>query len=183
MCADERSNKKTYEVNPAFRSYDEAYYNALLPFIKGEVLDVGCGAGMFIIEYSKKDDVVSVVGIDKYIDEMPTDNPKVVAMQFKLPEEFGVSKDSAKFDTVVATEFLEHIKREDLEPMLEKIKAVMQPDALFVGSTPNKITETTNPYHLYEYTLTELVGILKNYFSDVQAWDTGKNCTVWIAKI
>lgn len=181
--ADERSNETTYKLNPDFRNYDLAYYNALMPYIKGEVLDVGCGAGMFIREYSKKDEVISVIGIDKYIDEMPKDDPKVIAMQFKLPEEFGVSKDSAKFDTVVSTEFIEHIERKDLEPMLEKIKGVLKPDGLFVGSTPNKITETTNPYHLYEYTLTELVGILKKYFSEVEAFDNGRNCTCWIAKI
>lgn len=179
----ERCTEQVHKEDPRMKTYDFAYYNELSPYISGEVLDIGCGAGMFIKEYAKKDEVVSVLGIDKYIDEMPQEISKVTSCAFILPDELGVNKDSAKFDTIVSTEFLEHISREKLEEMLGKIKGLLKESGVFVGSTPNKIAPTTNPFHLYEYTLTELVSILKNYFSDVEAWDNGQDCILWVAKV
>ncbi len=177
----ERCNDEVYEKNPHILAYDWEYYNQLLPLIQGEVLDIGCGAGTFVREYAKKDTVTSVVAIDKYIDEMP-EIDKVVSMQFVLPDELGVSKDSAKYDTIVSTEFIEHIDRDKLEPLLEKVKLLLKDDGVFVGSTPNKIAPTTNPYHLYEYTLEELLGIFQNHFSIVDMHDNGQFCTIWKAK-
>ncbi len=176
----ERSTLQTHKDNIHQEKYDWEYYKQLLPYIKGEVLDVGCGAGMFVSVYAKKDEVTSVIGIDKYTDEFPQIE-KAQAMQFNLPDEFGISPEAAKFDTVVSTEFIEHIRRDQLEPMLEKIKFVMKDDGVFVGSTPNKIAPTTNEFHLYEYTLIELLGIFKNYFTEVEMWDNGQNCTLWKA--
>lgn len=180
--ADERSTHATHKRDKNMVKYDWKYYEQLLPYISGEVLDLGCGAGMFIEQYSKKDDVVSVLGLDKFIEEAPV-LPKVTYEKFILPDELGVSKDSAQFDTIVSTEFLEHIEREKLESLLEKVKGLLKLDGIFVGSTPNKKKETTNPYHLYEYTLNELASIFHNYFSDVEIWDNGQNCVNWKCKL
>ena len=36
------------------------------------------------------------------------------------------------FDTVVSTEFIEHIEREQLEPLLEDIKKRIKEDGVFI---------------------------------------------------
>jgi 2-polyprenyl-3-methyl-5-hydroxy-6-metoxy-1,4-benzoquinol methylase len=177
--AAERCNDQVYKENPDMIKYDRAYQDQLMPYIQGDVLDVGCGAGTFVREYIKKDEVKSVLAIDKYIDEMPV-HEKITSIKWDLPLKFF---NDNKFDTIVATEFIEHIKREDLEPLLEIVKKHLKPTGFFVGSTPNKVAPTTNPFHLYEYTLPELGGILKNYFSEVEIWDNGKYCSLWKAKI
>lgn len=181
--AKERCNEELHKQDPKMKKYDWAYYEQLMPYIKGEVLDIGCGAGMFTKEYAKKDEVVSVFAIDKYIDEMPTDNPKIISDKFIIPDELGVNEQSAKFDTIVSTEFIEHIEREKLDELLKFVKGSLNPDGLFVGSTPNKIAPTKNPFHLYEYTLNELLSIFREYFGEVEMWDNGQNCTLWTAKL
>ena len=177
--AHERSTEYTHTLNPNQKRYDWAYYNALMPYITGYVLDIGAGAGMFAKEYSKKEEVTNVTCIDKYTDELPTED-KIEKVNWVCPEKLPLT---GKFDTIVSTEFIEHIEREQLEPLLEQIKAVMKEDGVFVGSTPNKQVPTTNPYHLYEYTLPELTDIFKKYFSEVTTWDTNVDfCTVWVCK-
>lgn len=177
--ADERSTRETHARDKHCERYDWEYYKQLLPLISGDVLDIGSGAGMFVEQYAKKEEVKSITCLDKYLDELVQDD-KVERVNWKCPEplpELGV------FDTVVSTEFIEHIERGQLEPLLEQIKGTMHKDSVFIGSTPNKIAPTTNPYHLYEYTLSELLSIFKNYFTEVEAWDNGQNCTLWKAKL
>lgn len=176
--AHERSTEITHKENPNQERYDWAYYNALMPYITGNVLDIGAGAGMFVKEYSKKDEVNTVTCLDKYTEELPTID-KVIRTDWVFPQELP----DQLFDTVVSTEFIEHIEREKLEPLLEDIVHALKEDGVFVGSTPNKQVPTTNPYHLYEYTLTELTEILLDYFSVVKTWDTNVDfCTVWVCK-
>ncbi len=179
--AKERCNEELHRKDPRMKKYDWAYYSQLLPHISGEVLDIGCGAGMFVREYAKRDEVASVLAIDKYVEEMPQLD-KVHSERFTIPDELGYSEDSAKFDTIVSTEFVEHIERNKLEPLLEFVRNSLKDGGLFVGSTPNKIAPTTNPYHLHEYTLSELLSIYKPYFTEVEMWDNGQNCTLWKAK-
>lgn len=176
--AHERSTEITHRENPNQKQYDWNYYKALMPNISGDVLDIGAGAGMFAKEYAQKEQVNSVTCIDKYTDELPTLD-KIEKVNWVCPEKLPVEN---VFDTIVSTEFIEHIEKDQFEPLLEQIKEVMHADSVFLGSTPNKVSPTTNPYHLYEYTLQELKEILQKHFSNVQAWDCGEYCTVWVCK-
>jgi 2-polyprenyl-3-methyl-5-hydroxy-6-metoxy-1,4-benzoquinol methylase len=177
--AHERSTEITHKENPNQEKYDWAYYNALMPFITGYVLDIGAGAGMFAKEYAKKEEVEKVYCIDKYTEQLP-ELDKIIKINWVCPEKLPVA---GKFETIVSTEFIEHIEREQLEPLLEQIKEQLHEGGVFVGSTPNKQVSTTNPYHLYEYTLSELTEIFEKYFSDVKTWDTNVDfCTVWVCK-
>lgn len=176
--AHERSTIITHTENPDQKRYDWNYYNALMPHIYGFVLDVGSGAGMFVKEYSLKDNVNAVFCFDKFTEQFPK-GEKIAGYEWICPQELLAPR---PFDTVVSTEFIEHIEREQLEPLIEQIKIAMKDDGVFVGSTPNKKVPTTNPYHLYEYTLPELKKILDQHFSEVTIWDCGQDCTVWVAK-
>jgi len=170
----ERSTEQTHAENPDQFLYDDSYYKVLKPHITGKVLDVGAGALMFVKEYLFNPEVESVLAIDKYTDDF--ESPTIIKKNWVCPDDLP----EGKFDTIVSTEFVEHIEREHFEPLLEQIKDRLV--GKFVGSTPNKKVATTNPFHLYEYTLEELKEILEKYFSNVQIEDTGYNCTVWIAQ-
>jgi len=176
--AAERSTIETHTQNPNQQKYDWEYYNVLLPHITGSVLDIGSGALMFVKEYIKKDDVTEVHCFDKFQEQEVPD--KVTCTEWVCPEVLPIKE---KFDTIVSTEFIEHIEREQLEPLLEQIVKKMHKDSKFVGSTPNKICPTENPYHLYEYTLPEQLEIFKNYFSRIEMFDNGQNCTVWVVQL
>jgi 2-polyprenyl-3-methyl-5-hydroxy-6-metoxy-1,4-benzoquinol methylase len=172
--ADERSTHKTHNENPDQALYDESYYHALRGEIKGDVLDIGAGALMYVKRYINNPGVKSVTAIDKFREDYQANKLKLI--DWVCPQELP----KGEFDTIVSTEFIEHIERDQLEPLLEQICERLT--GKFVGSTPNKKVPTTNPYHLYEYTLSELQGILKKYFKKVKIKDTGYNCTVWIAE-
>ena len=173
--ADERSTAETHARDKHCEFYDWEYYKQLTPLIKGYVLDIGSGYLQFVKEYAKNDDVNRVLCLDKYIeDAQPVE--KATRIEWHCPEPLQLAE---TFDTVVSTEFIEHIERDQLEPLLEQIKQCMTEDSIFVGSTPNKIAPTTNPYHLYEYTLPELTEIFQKYFSRVETWDNGQNCVLW----
>lgn len=174
----ERSNEISHSLNPHQKAYDENYYKALLPYISGNVADIGCGEGMFTKRYAEKPEVVEVIAIDKFASDFA--HPKVTKVTAVIPDELTYF--ITPLDCVVSTEFIEHIPEEDLMKLLPKIAASLSPTGIFIGSTPNKIVPTTNPFHLREYTLDELRVILEKFFSEVTIWDCGHNCTVWIAK-
>lgn len=174
--AAERSTKQTHQDNIDQLIYDESYYHALRDSIMGNVLDIGSGALMYVKRYINNPSVKKVTAIDKYKEDYEANKLKTLYWTCPQPLPRG------EYDTIVSTEFIEHIERDQLEPLLEQIKDRLATNGKFVGSTPNKKVPTTNPYHLYEYTLDELKEILEQYFKVVQIKDTGYNCTVWIAE-
>lgn len=172
--ADERSTAETHARDKHCEFYDWEYYRQLKPLIHGKVLDIGSGYLQFVKEYAQNEDVSHVTCLDKYTDEaQPVD--KATRIEWVCPENIP----NEIYDTIVSTEFIEHIERNQLEPLLQQIHERMERDSIFVGSTPNKISPTTNPYHLYEYTLGELTEIFNKYFTRVETWDDGQNCTLW----
>lgn len=175
--AHERSTRETHAEDKNQRDYDEAYYFELTNWgwIRGKVLDIGAGALMFVKKYSSLGKVESILAIDKHEEDYQQTGIKLQKW------EMGQDLPKGKFDTIVSTEFIEHITREQFDDLLEQIKDRLADGGNFVGSTPNKVQPTTNPYHLYEYTLDELKGILENNFEEVKIYDTGKYCTVWKA--
>ena len=177
MAAHERSTDFTHSSNPAQQDYDWLYYRYLMPHITGKVLDIGAGYLQFVKEYAKKDDVTSILCLDKFTEEAHAVE-KATRKEWICPEILP----EGKFDTIVSTEFVEHIVREQFEPLLEQIVTRLTDDGKFVGSTPNKMFPTTNPYHLYEYTKGELEEILKKYFSRVTVDLSRVDCTLLIAQ-
>lgn len=175
--ADERSTLKTWAENPDQGLYDQDYYKYLLPLCKGVVLDLGCGAGMMtrLIEADK------IYAIDKFpINERLYVGDRFISSEQDITKGFTVPE---KVDCVVSTEFIEHITKEDFIKLLPRIKDCLKDGGIFIGSTPNKIVPTTNPYHLYEYTLDELEEILKEHFKTVTIFDNGKYCSIWNATL
>lgn len=177
VMADERSTHQTHAKDPNQLAYDESYYKVLSPHITGDVLDIGAGALMFVRRYIDKDEVSLVVTADKYQDK-DFIHDKLTKKSWVCPEKLP----EGQFDTIVSTEFIEHIEEDQLKPLLQQVTERLTDNGKFIGSTPNKVAPTTNPYHLKEYTLEELKEILSKYFTEIEIKDTGKYCTVWIAQ-
>lgn len=175
MAAHERSTDFTHQSNADQMNYDWLYYNYLMPHISGNVLDIGAGYLQFVKEYAKKPEVTSVVCLDKFTEEAHQVE-KATRTEWVCPQELP----EGQFDTIISTEFVEHIVREQFEPLLEQIVTRLTPDGKFIGSTPNKMFPTTNPYHLYEYTKPEIEEIFKKYFSRVTTDLCRPDCTVWV---
>ncbi len=117
---------------------------------KGHVLDVGCGTGDLADHYNG-----SYVGID--ISDVAIDLAKKIR---RKPTHWLVkdatlpsTSDFGKFDTIVLTEFLEHIP--DDTTVFENIRQWAKPDTRLIVSVPNG-DRVPDKNHIKEYTMPEL---------------------------
>lgn len=140
-------------------------YNEAAKLVKGNVLEIGCGEG-YGIEWLAPQ-------ADKYtaIDKFPTDIAQyakgmnhVSFQQMSIPP---IQFETDNFDAIVTFQVIEHI--EDDEGMVREMSRVLKPGGILVLTTPNiNMSLTRNPWHVREYTVSELEGLLQKHFSKVE---------------
>lgn len=140
-----------------------AYYHAI-PYIKGNLLELGCGEGRGVALLAPK--ASKYTGIDKIesvIDLLKEKHPDHTFMSGVFPP-FPFEDDS--FDTIVTFQVIEHIK--DDEEFVEEIHRVLKPGGKALITTPNiRMTLSRNPWHEREYTGDQLTALCKKYFKEV----------------
>ena len=71
------------------------------------------------------------------------------------------------FDCVISFQVIEHIRRD--EEFVREVSRVLRKGGVFVVSTPNApMSLTRNPWHVREYTATQLTRLLRGSFSEVE---------------
>lgn len=154
----------------------KAYYEAI-PYVKGELLEVGCGEGRGVELLSSK--VSSYTAIDKINeieDTIKKKFPDIKFLNMMVPPFQGVEDNM--YDTVVSFQVIEHI--DDDNGYLKEIHRVLKPGGLAIISTPNiNWTLTRNPWHVREYTPQQLIQLCKSVFSEVEAKGITGNEKVW----
>ena len=71
------------------------------------------------------------------------------------------------FDFVISFQVIEHIKNDKL--FVKEIFRVLKDGGKFIVTTPNiEMTLTRNPWHIREYTITELENLLLQDFQSVK---------------
>lgn len=150
--------------NPIHQRLIKAYYLSL-EYIKGDVLEVGCGEGRGVDLIMPK--AKTFTGIDKIqevVDHLKMKFPGGDFQQMVIPP--FASLDDNSYDVVVSFQVIEHIK-DDLG-YLKEIFRVLRPGGKAIISTPNiKMSLSRNPWHIREYTAEELTILAKNVFSKV----------------
>ncbi len=146
------------------------YQRSLLAYLKaaelvsGNVLEIGTGSGYGVEVLAPKANQLTT--IDKFsnnIDFSFYDN--VTFRQMNVPPFAGIDDD--QFDFVVSFQVIEHI--EDDHAFVAEIHRVLKPGGKFIVTTPNiKMSLTRNPWHVREYTISELDNLLREKFSDVE---------------
>lgn len=154
----------------------KAYYEAI-PFVKGELLEVGCGEGRGVELLGPL--VNSYTAIDKINEIEDTIKNKFPNIQFlnMLVPPFRGVKDNA-YDTVVSFQVIEHVQ--DDVAYLKEIHRVLKPGGLAIISTPNiNWTLTRNPWHVREYTPEQLIQLCESIFSEVKPMGITGNDKIW----
>jgi 2-polyprenyl-3-methyl-5-hydroxy-6-metoxy-1,4-benzoquinol methylase len=145
------------------------HYEMAAQFLSPEMklLDVACGAGagMPILATAVRE----VHGADldpeaiaKAQATLPDGN-----FHFHTEDVTRMSFPADSFDAITSFETLEHV---DSQTYLLEIKRVLKPGGIFILSTPqNSIGRIpTDPYHLHEYSLSELKALVAPYFDIVE---------------
>jgi SAM-dependent methyltransferase len=161
----ERVSAQDLSDNYVFQRSVLAYVEAA-KLVQGKVLEVGYGEGYGVKHLAGKAE--SYLGIDKYPSpahekEFPS-NVKVQIMN--VPPLTGIADNSLDF--VVSFQVIEHIDNDEL--YVKEIARVLKPGGKYIVTTPNiKMSITRNPWHVREYTISELKTLLGKHFTSVQA--------------
>jgi ubiquinone/menaquinone biosynthesis C-methylase UbiE len=130
-------------------------------FIRGDVLEVGCGEGRGIslvlaqaATYSAIDKIQSVV------ESLKKKFPEGRFHSGNIPP-LGFAANS--FDLVLCFQVIEHIADDHL--LLKEIHRVLRPGGVLLMTTPNRpMSLSRNPWHVREYTAAELSVLVHRYF-------------------
>src|SRR5262249_37805391 len=88
-------------------------------------------------------------------------------LQFVAGSVTEIPARDGSFDVVTCFEAIEHI--EDQSGLLREVKRILDPNGLFIVSTPNKTAyHEANPFHVKELSPEEFEAMLRTCFSNVQ---------------
>jgi len=178
-CAGERYDA----INPTeANDYFESYAPILVAKARGKVIDLGCGYGYLTERIAKSNNVSKVIGVDKIAD-FRCKHPKIEYVTQDLAVNNNLPKD---VDTVVSSEFIEHLSEDDFRKLIPQIKLALKDDGVYIGSTPLNPTKKKNfsgsPFHIREYNQKDLENLFKEFFSEVEVNPISEFCLVWEVK-
>lgn len=120
-------------------------YRPLLSFLKKynklgfEILDIGCGVGTIDLYLAKKDHKVIGIDISKRGIEIAKKNAQKLSLYVNLKflvKNFPQSLPSGKFDLIICSEVLEHLK--DDRSAVNAISKLLKRDGIVIASSPSK---------------------------------------------
>lgn len=163
----ERVSQSDISDNYVYQRSVLAYVEAA-KLIHGDVLEIGTGSGYGIEMLSEK--AKSFLTIDKFASQVGTEmSQKLDNVEFKqmnVPPLTDLPDNH--FDFVVSFQVIEHIKKD--KEFVKEIHRVLKKGGKFIVTTPNKkMSLTRNPWHIREYTVSELTSLLGNIFSSVES--------------
>lgn len=151
--------------NPIHQRLFKAYV-AALEYIRGEVLEIGCGEGRGVETLlTGAERFTAVDKIEAALAELRTKFPQARFIAMNLPPLHGLP--NCAYDVVVSFQVIEHIKDDQL--FLREIYRVLKPGGVALVTTPNrKMSLTRNPWHVREYLAHELKTLALTVFQQVE---------------
>lgn len=151
--------------NPIHQRLYKAYVVAA-GYVKGDVLEIGCGEGRGIdLMLEKSLSFTAVDKIKSVIDRLQEKYKRARFISMNLPPLSGLADNA--YDVVVSFQVIEHIENDAL--FLKEIHRVLKPGGIALLTTPNKrLSLTRNPWHIREYLPGELETLARNFFDHVE---------------
>ncbi|KAA6440363.1 class I SAM-dependent methyltransferase [Dyadobacter flavalbus] len=137
----------SYQINSYVFQRHVFAYKAAIKYLKGLVIELGCGTGYGLEILSPYCDWIA--GVDKYQPDYKCINSKSAVFRSYLPQLNNIGSNS--FNTVICFQVIEHIEDDVL--LLNEIHRILKPGGKVILTTPNKLMSLTrNPHHIREYT-------------------------------
>lgn len=161
----ERSSHKDPSENVIFQRHLVAYKESS-KLIHGTVLEIGSGEGYGIEELSSK--TKKYIAIDKFHSFTSGRSKKDGSIEFlkmSVPPLKGIKDNSIDF--IVTFQVIEHIQ--DDEAFIEEIFRVLKKGGKLILTTPNILMSLSrSPWHIREYSPSEMREILRTSFKDIE---------------
>ncbi len=161
----EITSEKIASDNPIHQRLFKAYV-AAEPYIKGHVLEVGCGEGRGVALLMKNAATFTAVDkLEEPLKKLRAEFPNGNFICMDLPPLHGLA--DASFDCVVSFQVIEHIQNDTL--FLKEIHRVLKPGGMGLITTPNRsLSLSRNPWHIREYLADELTALARGIFPEVE---------------
>lgn len=158
----ERVSARDASDNYVFQRSILAYHEAA-SIVSGDVLEIGTGMGYGIEVVAPA--AARFITVDKSVPVLPTPLPDNA--EFRHMSVPPIDFPDGSFDCVISFQVIEHIRRD--EEFVREVSRVLRKGGVFVVSTPNApMSLTRNPWHVREYTATQLTRLLHGSFSEVE---------------
>jgi SAM-dependent methyltransferase len=141
--------------------------------VGGNVLEVGCGEGRGIgLMLDKSASFTAIDKIGEAISKLRAAYPSAIFIDAFIPPFKSIEDNS--IDTLVSFQVIEHI--DDDLGFLKEIHRVLRPGGKAMLTTPNRTyTLSRNPWHVREYTGSELLALAGKVFSNCRMQGIGGN--------
>lgn len=161
----EITSEEIVSDNPIHQRLFKAYVVAK-DYIRGDVLEVGCGEGRGVSTLLKH--AKSFTAVDKIrevIDGLQRKYPAGKFISMNIPPLGGLEDNT--YDSIVSFQVIEHIQDDFL--FLKEIHRVLRPGGIALLTTPNrKMSLSRNPWHIREYLPNELSSLASRIFDHVE---------------
>jgi ubiquinone/menaquinone biosynthesis C-methylase UbiE len=156
----ERVSKKDLSDNFVFQRSLLAYIEAA-KIVSGNVLEIGTGSG-YGIEYITAS-CEKFTTVDKYETDIKIPE-NVLFFKLNVPPLTNIPDNT--YDYVITFQVIEHIQKDDV--FVKEIYRVLKNGGKLIITTPNKkMSLTRNPWHVREYTISELKQLLLKRFQSI----------------
>lgn len=151
--------------NPIHQRLFKAYVIAR-DFVRGDVLEVGCGEGRGIsILMERATSFTAVDKLEGVMHDLRRKYPSGKFLSMNIPPLHELKDDA--YDSVVSFQVIEHI--EDDKLFLKEIHRVLKPGGVALITTPNRsMSLSRNPWHIREYLPEQLKSLAESVFRTVQ---------------
>lgn len=137
-----------------------------------KVLEIGSGKGNLSYALAKNNNAVIGIDISKVAVKIANYN-KDTKLNLDFKQKGAVKLDFQKelFDYVISIDLIEHFPKEDLNTHLKEVYRVLKKGGRYIFWTPSRLYGYSRETHFHEYTLGELIPILKeNNFEKIIAY-------------
>lgn len=131
------------------------------------VLDLSCGIG-HQARYMQARFPLSVIYATDF-SPFAVEKTSEYGIKAFVSDCYSFTKYIKRLDVVLATEIIEHVSYP--KKMLKEIKDSLNEGGMCIVTTPIKGRQELGSDHVKEFSIDELMDLMKLYFKDVEAWD------------